>query len=476
VASDVVGAQVLVNTGRLDLVFVGGSLVGGTIFADSIGQATVLGDILGAGDGSGVLSATGDLGPVFVGGSLVGGDGPQTGFIRAGANLGLVRIRGSIRGGRGSESGTVEGGDTLAGVRVGGSLRGGTGPASGRIASFGNIGAIVIRGDVDNRGTVSLGAGSIASGGRIGGVVNGVRVGVRIGGSLIGGGAAGTGLIEARVSLANLEIGGDLVGGDLDRSGQVLAGRIGAVRVGGSLIGGAGILSGSISSQGTLGRVFIRGDMLGGIGSRSASLSAGGRIAAVTVNGSIRTGSGERSASIQTGANLGPILVRGSLIGRSDQLFVLSAVGEVDPPPGQDLAIASLTVLGRVEFVDILAGYSIPLFAVNGDAQIGAVQVGGDWVSSNLTAGVEGGPDGRTGTADDRRAGGEDNPSIVASVAGVTIGGQVLGSIPPNDIFAFVAERFGSFSVGGTLLPLNPGARNDVVPLGATLDVVIREV
>jgi hypothetical protein len=52
----------------------------------------------------------------------------------------------------------------------------------------------------------------------------------------------------------------------------------------------------------------------------------------------------------------------------------------------------------------------------------------------------------------------------------------VLGTTAAGDAFGFVAERFGSFSVGGTPLPLNPGAGNDVLPLGATFDVTIREV
>ena len=47
------------------------------------------------------------------------------------------------------------------------------------------------------------------------------------------------------------------------------------------------------------------------------------------------------------------------------------------------MAIAALTVGGRVEFANVLAGYDTLLSPVNRDPQIWAVKVGGDWVGSN---------------------------------------------------------------------------------------------
>jgi hypothetical protein len=228
-------------------------------------------------------------------------------------------------------------------------------------------------------------------------------------------------------------VGGTATGSDnVSDAGTVLAGRIASVYLGGSLIAGTNLTSGSIQSNG----------------------------------------------AIQSENDIGSITIKGNLIGNATNPVIISAGGQKVVPVGstKDVAIASLTVGGRVEFANILAGYDTSLSPVNANAQIGAVKVGGDWFASNLVAGVAAGTDRLFGTADDvlipdPKA----NPKILASIASVTIGGQAQGL--PNDPlghFGIVAQHFGSVSIGGTTIPLT-GA-NQGIPLGETGDFTLREV
>ena len=66
------------------------------------------------------------------------------------------------------------------------------------------------------------------------------------------------------------------------------------------------------------------------------------------------------------------------------------------------------------------------------------------------------------------------NTSLLAEIASISIGGEVLGtpsSVSSTDAFGFVAQYIVSFSEGGIALHLKPGAHNDDLALGATSDV-----
>src|SRR5262249_57767464 len=92
-------------------------------------------------------------------------------------------------------------------------------------------------------------------------------------------------------------------------------------------------------------------------------------------------------------------------------------------------------------------------------------------------AGAGAGLDEQFGTNDDGSidAG---NPAIIAKIASVTIGGQVLGTVGGSDHFGFVAQQIGLFKVNGITLPLHAGPDNDLteLALGSTGDVTLREV
>jgi hypothetical protein len=437
VKSDVVESFVNVTggaDGKIGKVFVGGSLSSKIAASGDIGAVLIQGDVIGGvGTDSGNVRSGGAIpGGVTIGGSLIGGIGMQSGLIFTVGNLGPVKINGDVRGGSGPESGRIFSVSALASVAVGGSLVGGLSERrSGEILTGGNLGPVKIAGDVEGRG---------------------------------------------------------------QESGRIVAGgSLKSVTVGGSLIGSSQPDAGYIRSTGNLGRLIIRGNLIGGsvVGSALPHHSGyiqGQRIASVFVGGSIIAGASSgtlfENASIRAVDDLGPITVKGSLIGNSINRVILSARRSSVPTATSDLAIKSLTVGGRVEFTRILAGYGVDLNPLNGDAQIGTVTVGTDWIASDLAASVVAGADGLFGTGDDAliaEAGGND-PNITAKINSIWIKGQALGTSGGVDHFGFVAQQVGSFKVGNTSFGLTPGKSNDtsvidpLLAVGATGDLRIHEV
>ena len=122
---------------------------------------------------------------------------------------------------------------------------------------------------------------------------------------------------------------------------------------------------------------------------------------------------------------------------------------------------------------------------LNADAQIGSVSVGGDWIASNLIAGINPGADSRYGTVDDiELLGGQDfgsgpvkdNNALTSKIASIVIKGGVFGTPGlTTDTFGFGAQEIGSFKLGSVMLPLKAGVANDVFatskaqPIGAGL-------
>jgi hypothetical protein len=407
-------------------------------------------------------AAAGKIGAVTIGGSLIGGAANSSGAIISAGAMGPVKIAGNIEGGAGQASGYLRSLGTLASITIGGSLIGGANnQESGYITGDLATGAVKIGGDV--RGGAANGAGSIFCGGNV--------ASISIGGSLVGGSGNNTGRIGTSMDL-------------------------GPVKIGGSVIGGTGNLSGIILGLGAkVGPVSIGGDLRGGSISGTASLTNSGvilslgRLAAVTIGGSIiagaNTGSGtlENSGAIAAGSDIGALTVNGSIIGNALTHVRITAVGEVAPLK-TDLAFRSISVGGRVEFADILAGYnaSTTPLGVNADAQIGKVVVG-DWIASNLVAGVAS-VTLLFGDGDDTRLSGvgvRDATALVSKIASFTIKNSARGTLGGGDHFGIVAQEIGKFSLAGTGIPqLLAGPGNDLPPfdfaIGATGDLRLREV
>jgi hypothetical protein len=163
---------------------------------------------------------------------------------------------------------------------------------------------------------------------------------------------------------------------------------------------------------------------------------------------------------------------------------VIEAVGQANPVTGTDVAIRSLTVLGTVDFADILGGYSNGLAnPQNADAQIGAVFVGGDWLGTNLVAGVAPDTNSQFGTSGNTLIGdANQNPATNSSISTVVIVGHVLSTGVSTDHFGIMAQLVTAVTVGGTKIALTPGPDNDTsatslsLNLGGTGGVRVLEV
>ncbi|MHA3773991.1 hypothetical protein ACXR0O_20865 [Verrucomicrobiota bacterium sgz303538] len=496
VSGDFTGAFISVSggaDGKIGSITIGGSFIGGSLIGavalnsgvirsqGDIGPVTIAHDLLGgSGDNSGSINTQGKLASVTIGGSLVGGSGSGSGSISCDSDMGRLKIAGDLQGDSGSFSGFVSTQGKLASVSIGGSVIGGSGFTSGQVFSDSDM------------GPVKIGHQLQGGSGNFSGLIeaDGTLASLSIGGSLVGGSGASSGKIFSSNGMGPLKLGSDQQGGSGSGSGSIeTGGKLASVTIGGSLIGGSGTASGSIFSR-EMGLLKIRGNLKGGSITGDASLDGSafirsdGRIAGVSIGGSIisgidtSTGTLTNNASIRAGDDIGFIAVKGSIVGHNfdeDSPVIISARGQNAPSAKSDMAIGRITVGGHVEFAQILAGYDIGLTAVNGNASIGSVKVGGDWVASDLVAGVTAGADGDFGTSDDTAIGG----TLVAKISSILIGGQVTGTsfrIRPADHFGFVAETIASFKAGQFKAALNSGS-GDIVELSLTTgDATLREV
>ena len=213
----------------------------------------------------------------------------------------------------------------------------------------------------------------------------------------------------------------------------------------------AGIDLGKVSIKGDLGRITA--------GDGDAAQPA---LKALTV-----TSLGLRGLDTQGG--IGASLTS-HLAGAVSKVTVKTNVSGIEFLTTGDLG--AFSVKASVADSTIGAGYNPDATPVNGDALIKKISVFGDWLRSNLAAGVNAGADGQFGTDDDTALGGGE-PEVVSRIAKVIIAGQVLGTLGDSTRYGFVAQTIGSFTLGGTKLPLTTGSDN--LPVGPTGDVFARE-
>jgi hypothetical protein len=416
-------------------------------------------------------------------------------LIQSTNDLGRVKIGHNLQGGQDTYSGNVETAlGSIKSVTIGGSLIGGTGNGTGCIFVLGTgVGAIKIGGDVQSvertpGGLFLLQTGSIYA---VRGVLDdsaAVNIAsITIGGSVIGGSNNTFSQVCADGTIGPVKIGHDVDAGVISSNGKLTS-----VTIGGSLIGG-GMHTGEIFSKGDLGPVKIGGDFRGGsIPSDNFVDSAGlieskARIVSVTIGGSIiagiddgQNGSLTNNAAIRAGADLGSLTVKGSITGSVGRLghvtsVIISASGQATPTGTTDLAIGKISIGGRLEHAQILAGYkrgTPPGFSTptNPNAQIGPVSVGGDWIASDLIAGVQDGGAAGFGDAGDTIIGGG---ASIAKIASIVIKGIVQGTAAGADQFGIESHAIGSLKINGATVPIvSPLALS---PLTAS-DVTVRLV
>ncbi len=513
VKSSIKGADINVTGGVLGQIAslrIGGSLIGtadadsgSIVTSGSIGKVQINGNVEG-GDGqrSGSIEAGGNIASLTINGSIFGGKSaiPETdgsGVVRADGSIGKVLVKGSIVGGTQEDSGVLAAGGNVSSVTINGSIQGGdAGTHSGAVTIGGNVGAFSVRGitggDADQSGYVEI---------------SGIAKSVSIIGTLQGGGGNESGFIKLGTDVGDVmkkvTVTGDIVGDTGSLSGGIRATNLSSLLIGRSLQGGTGDQSGVILVNVALSQLKITGNVIGGdlLPDASDALSKSAYIAAGTlgkaeIGGSIRTGIDYNSlpgrdlldnASIRVANQLGSLVVKGSIEGNADAHVLITARGEAVLPQNatKDVALGSMQVGGSVLFAEILAGYDQDLnlgsAAKNPNAQIGKVNVTGDWVASNLVAGAAHSTIVADGT--DLKSPGVDNPDITSIIASVIIGGQISGTADTTlDHYGFVAQEITQFKIGSSTLLLNTGAGNDNDPntprynFGSTDDVRLFEL
>ncbi len=565
---------------------VGGSLAsftGGAVSRSVVRAGNDLGSVTVASLLESTISARGQAAPrsvttdVAIGGVTVAGNVTNS-FIQAGHNLAGAAVNGNAQIGRVNVGGNWENSDLVTGadrgnaaafrvvgtvtdseLRVGGSLASFTGGAvSGSVVRAGNdLGSVTAasllnstisaRGQAAPRSTttdVAIGGltvtgnvtgSQIQAGHNLAGTASNenAQIGaVNVGGSWLNSdlltgaarGNAGAFTVKGVMTDAELRVGGSLaslvcgaVSGSVVRAGNDL----GSVTV-------AALLNSTISARGQAAPRSTTTDLaIGGVtvtGNVTDSfLQAGHDLSGVAVNGNaqivkVSVGGNWVNSDLLTGAergNAGAFMVKGLVtdaelrVGGSLASFsggavsgsvvragndlgsvtvaslldsTITARGQAVPGARADLAIGKVSVAGNVTNSMILAGYNLAGVAVNADAQVGAVVVGGDWRASSLAAGVVDVDGDGFGDADDRLIGTGGVTALVARIAEVTVRGGVFGTpADPGqdpdpaavDHYGFVAQQFGKFVVGTQVY--NPAVSAELAD-ATTQDVTLRVI
>lgn len=466
---------------------IGGSIVGGTgsasgmVFSDgTIPTVNVRGSIRGNAFGSGQIYGS-NLGNVAIGGDVIGGVDGFSGYIGANFNIGNLTINGSIRGGStGQKTGFVEAFvGSMRNLTVKGDLIGGTASDSGTIRVGTTLGTTFIGGSLI--GNTGFSSGAL--------IVGSNAAAMKIGGSIVGGSAYTSGVVQVAGSLASLQIIGDIRGGSGYFSGGIdLSNNVGAISIGGSIVGGSEGVTGFLAVTGNSGAITILGDIIGSSATGNQSLNNTGyiyvdkRMASLNVTGSIiagtddTTGNYELNGFVASSQSIGAVTIGGSLIGNATNPVRISANGNAAATATADNVIASITIRGRMEYAHIIGGAQNPLGTDgNADAQIGAVNIAGDFIASSIVAGFSAGTDGLFGTSDDVRFTTKNVNGLFSQIGRVTIGGQVVGTVGGSDQFGILADHLLGLTASGSAVTMVAGPLNDRFGYSPTNDVLVRE-
>jgi len=431
-----------------------------SVIAGHLGSLTIARDMASSASltiNDTAAAANNGLGPVTIGGSLFGA------LESKGGGIGLVTVKGSIVGGN-----LLEDAGGISGIKVSGSIL----LNANVIDASGAIGPVTIGGSLYDAASIQSSAGSIGA--------------IKIGGSVYSqsainsSGNIGTIQIAGSISNSSIEISGTgsvpsiSVGGDLTDSAvvQTNSGNIGSLSVRGSMGTGAVVSTAS----GNIGALKMGGDFL-----TSAGIGSSGTLGAVTVGGSVAGSisavAGITSVAIRgdfsglvaaSAGNIGAVTIGGDFIGATingaGTLGAVKIAGLLTDAGIQTIgSIASVTVGKSVISSQILAGTAM---TSSGAVNIGLVKVGGDWIGSNLSAGVAG-TSGDFGNATDTLK------AASSRITSITIGGLILGSSGSMHHFGFDAEAIGSFTYNKIKLKLPTTFPANIPLTPITADVAI---
>jgi hypothetical protein len=153
---------------------------------------------------------------------------------------------------------------------------------------------------------------------------------------------------------------------------------------------------------------------------------------------------------------------------------LITAEGGATAKAKTDLALGKFTVAHDVVNSEILAGYDFDSAPANGQAQIGAVTVGGNWTASDLVAGARDANQDGFGNADDVTIQTGDGSALMSKIASIVIKGTVSGTDDSGDHYGLEAQQIGAVTIHGQRITLNNGVAE--VAAATTQDVTVRVV
>lgn len=451
-----------------------------TVKTSMIGAAL---DVTGGKDGK--------VGSVSIGVTLEGGSGDRSGAIHSTGDMGAVKIGFDLRGGSGHESGALLSDGKIASVTIGRYLFGGgtfSGIGSGMIHSQGDLGKVIIKGDLV--GGIGDSSGSILSEGKL--------KEVQIGGSLrggivkIGAGTPRNGYISSAGDMGKITINGSMIGTFLPFAASIVSGgKLASVFIGGAMTGGDAD-AGSISAVGTIGTVTVGGDVIGGFGASAGVIHSDADINMVRIGGNLGGGTADLTGVIE-GVNLGKILIGGSVSGGNSQnSFSFSDSGAILATSIKSLTIGggliggssanqTLTRVGYVSATKINTFFLGGSLSGGGSSGTGPVTDSGainaDHIDSLVIGGsLEAGFKSSSGSV--TRSG---SINVTHDIGSLTIRGSVLGSANVPAVISAVGQvtpsatkdlAIGKIFIGGdvslamilagydrSLAPVNGGAQ-----------------
>lgn len=513
----------------------GGAMKSLTVGGDIIGGGGTFGGYVYAGGAMGAVKITGDVrgdnSVPALNNAILDFAASFNGGVQSSTSMGNVSVGGSVIGGIASYSGVIfVGNENFAGNQAtpGVGLPGDIGTNNGinePFATAGNMGTVTVKGSVIGGGLVSTFPNG-NSGGASGWIkADGGMGAVKISGDVIGSIGAYSGAIQARgvgiaaskATIPSVSVGGSVRGGQGFDSGAIFAGSpdvlqqvppaatfIGSIKITGSLYAGFGNISGTLYADGGINSVNIGGSIVGdtsgaldGVQQGGGAIVSGAGLGTVTIKGGVYGEFGPTGGGIYAyGGGIKSISIGRDLTGStaSTGIYAAGAISSlsvggsiIGAAPGggvvfvlSDTAINKLTVKGRVENADILAGSGFYNAIIGGtgnaDAQIGTVSVGQDWVASNLAAGTDSSnANNFFGFLGDQTVAGNNvDIGLASRIASITIKGNVVGT-PDSGIdgFGFFAQQIGSLKIRGVVQAVPPIGAAGSVTLG---DPVYSEV
>jgi hypothetical protein len=245
-------------------------------------------------------------------------------------------------------------------------------------------------------------------------------------------------------TIGTLKIGGSLIGGSAGGSGSISVAAINFLTIGGNIEAGTGNNSGEITSSLGIDVFSVKGSIIGkkdGGADTGSQIRIGGDVGVFTVGGDIAaTGqAGYATAQVFSTGTIALAKIGGSLIGRDS-----SNQGAIAAQDG----IGKITVLGN-----LVGNSSTAASITSSEGKIGSLQIKGSMFGGNLTAESYGTVTIGGDLLGRNAATGRIISTTDATITSITIGGSVIGGEQVNSglIQTAAGGTITSLVIGGDL-------------------------